>query len=81
MKIVLIHGQNHKGSTYHIGRSIADGIGCEKEINLVRDEECPECKGSGAKPGSTVKKGEALFPRIDIKKELDKYFQRDTDKK
>lgn len=29
-------------------------FGCEKEINLVRDEECPECKGSGAKPGSKV---------------------------
>ena len=31
-------------------------FGCEKEINLVRDEECPECKGSGAKPGSKVEK-------------------------
>ena len=29
-------------------------MGCEKEINLVRDEECPECHGSGAKPGSKV---------------------------
>ena len=29
-------------------------LGCEKDINLVRDEECPECKGSGAKPGSKV---------------------------
>ena len=28
--------------------------GCEKEINLVRDEECPECHGSGARPGSKV---------------------------
>ena len=28
--------------------------GCEKEINLVRDEECPECHGTGAKPGSKV---------------------------
>ena len=28
--------------------------GCEKEINLVRDEECPTCNGSGAKPGSKV---------------------------
>lgn len=26
MKIVLIHGQNHKGSSYHIGRMIADKI-------------------------------------------------------
>ena len=29
-------------------------FGCEKEINLVRDEECPECHGTGAKPGSKV---------------------------
>jgi multimeric flavodoxin WrbA len=26
MKITLIHGQNHKGSTYHIGRMLADKI-------------------------------------------------------
>lgn len=32
MKIVIIHGQNHKGSTYHIGRMIADKISGEKEI-------------------------------------------------
>ena len=29
-------------------------MGCEKEINLVRDEACPTCNGSGAKPGSKV---------------------------
>ena len=29
-------------------------LGCEKEINLVRDEECPTCNGTGAKPGSKV---------------------------
>ena len=29
-------------------------FGCEKEINLVRDEECPECHGTGAKPGSKI---------------------------
>ena len=28
--------------------------GCEKEINLVRDEVCGTCNGSGAKPGSKV---------------------------
>ena len=32
MKIVLIHGQNHKGSSYHIGRMIADKIGSENVI-------------------------------------------------
>ena len=29
-------------------------MGCEKEINLVRDEECPTCNGTGAKPGTKV---------------------------
>jgi len=32
MKIVLVHGQNHKGSTYHIGRMLADKIDSENEI-------------------------------------------------
>lgn len=27
--------------------------GCEKEINLVRDESCENCKGTGAKPGTS----------------------------
>ena len=40
MKIVLIHGQNHKGSSYHIGRMIADKICGENDITeffLPRD--------------------------------------------
>ena len=32
MNIVLIHGQNHKGSTYHIGHMIAEKVTAEKEI-------------------------------------------------
>ena len=32
MKIVMLNGQNHKGSTYHIGRAIADRIEGENEI-------------------------------------------------
>ena len=32
MKIVMLNGQNHKGSTYHIGRMIADKIDGENEI-------------------------------------------------
>lgn len=32
MKIVLVHGQNHKGSTYHIGKMIVEKIELEKEI-------------------------------------------------
>ena len=40
MRIVLIHGQNHKGSSYHIGRKIADKINGTNEITeffLPRD--------------------------------------------
>lgn len=32
MKIVLIHGQNHKGSSYHMGRMLADKLAEEKDI-------------------------------------------------
>ncbi len=31
IKIVIINGQNHKGSTYHIGKMLADKIGGERE--------------------------------------------------
>lgn len=27
MKIAMINGQNHKGSTYHIGKMLADKLG------------------------------------------------------
>lgn len=40
MNIVIIHGQNHKGSSYHIGRMIADKITTEENITeffLPRD--------------------------------------------
>ncbi len=40
MKIVLIHGQNHKGSSYTVGRMIADKISGDREITeffLPRD--------------------------------------------
>lgn len=47
MKIVLIHGQNHKGSSYHIGRMLADELkGSEiTEFFLPRDLEhfCVGC--------------------------------------
>lgn len=33
MKIVLIHGQNHKGSSYHIGRMFAEKIGTKDDIS------------------------------------------------
>lgn len=40
MRIVLINGQNHKGSTYHVGRMLADKLASEdniREIFLPRD--------------------------------------------
>lgn len=32
MKIVMIHGQNHKGSSYNIGRMVVDKIQGEKDV-------------------------------------------------
>lgn len=46
MKIVIIHGQSHKGSTYHIARQLAEKIGGEiTEFFLPRDfgEFCVGC--------------------------------------
>ena len=40
MRTVIIHGQNHKGSTYHMGRIFAERIAGEQEITeffLPRD--------------------------------------------
>lgn len=40
MQIVLIHGQNHKGSSYHVGRILAEKLTNEQEITeffLPRD--------------------------------------------
>lgn len=35
MKITIVNGQNHKGSTYHIGRILADKLAAQDEINEV----------------------------------------------
>ena len=46
MKIVIIHGQSHKGSTYNIAHILAEKIGGEiKEFFLPRDfgEFCVGC--------------------------------------
>ncbi len=32
MKVVIIHGQNYKGSSYNIGRMIANKISGEEDI-------------------------------------------------
>jgi len=45
MKITLIHGQNHKGSTYHIARMMAEKIGGGIEEFFPKDysEGCLGC--------------------------------------
>ena len=61
MKIVICHGQNHKGSTYHIARALADKIGGEiTEFFLPRDfgEYCVGC-------GNCFMKGEEKCPHYD----------------
>ena len=40
MKIVMIHGQNHKGSTWNVANTLINNITCEKEVEeffLPRD--------------------------------------------
>ena len=38
MQIVMIHGQNHRGSTYRIGKMVADALGgTVTEFFLPRD--------------------------------------------
>jgi multimeric flavodoxin WrbA len=46
MNVVIINGQNHKGSTYHIGKDLADKLGGElTEFFLPKDfgEFCVGC--------------------------------------
>ena len=48
MKVALINGQNHKGSTYHVGRMLAEELTDDKDISevfLPRDmpEFCTGC--------------------------------------
>lgn len=65
MKIVLINGQNHKGSTYHIGRQLADKIGKDiKEYFLPRDfgEFCVGCTNCFMKHESKCPHYEKLRP-------------------
>lgn len=33
MKIVVINGQKHKGSTYNIGKLLVDNISCDKDVS------------------------------------------------
>lgn len=65
MKIVLIHGQNHKGSTYHIARMLADKISGEiEEFFLPRDfgQFCIGCTNCFMKHESRCPHYDYLLP-------------------
>jgi len=67
MKIVLIHGQNHNGSTYNIGRTLAEKIGKDvTEFFLPRDfgEFCIGCTKCFLIDASQCPHYENLFPII-----------------
>ena len=66
MKIVIIHGQSHEGSTCHIARELAGKLkGSVKEFFLPRDFDCI-CTGCTA----CFKKDEKLCPPYEKLKPL-----------
>ena len=74
MKIVLINGQNHKGSTYHVGRQLAEKLGGDvKEFFLPRDfgEFCTGCAGCFMKGESACPHYEKLRPVTEAMDEAD----------
>jgi len=74
MKIVLIHGQNHKGSTYNIGRMLAEKIGKNiTEFFLPRDfgEFCIGCTKCFSIDASQCPHYEKLLPIIRVMDEAD----------
>ena len=58
MKITLIHGQNHKGSTYHIVRMAADKIGGSIDEFFLPKDFSAGCSGCFA----CMKKGREFCP-------------------
>lgn len=74
MKIALINGQNHKGSTYHIGRMLADKLGGEvKEFFLPKDfgEFCCGCTNCFSKGSEMCPHYEKLRPLTEAVDEAD----------
>lgn len=74
MKIVIINGQNHKGSTNHIAVSLANKVGGEiKEFFLPRDfnEFCLGCTSCFMKNENTCPHYEKLKPITDALLESD----------
>ena len=61
MKIIIIHGQSHKGSTYNVSRILADKLGGEvSEFFLPKDFNC-FCIGCG----NCFTKGEVMCPHFE----------------
>ena len=74
MKIVVIHGQSHKGSTYHIARILADKLEGEvKEFFLPRDfgEFCVGCTSCFMKTETMCPHYEKLRPLTEAMDEAD----------
>lgn len=74
MKIVIIHGQSHKGSTYHIAHMLAEKIGGEiKEFFLPRDfgEFCIGCTQCFMKTETKCPHYEKLLPLTEALDESD----------
>ncbi len=74
MKMVIVYGQNHKGSTYHIARSIADKTGGEiKEFFLPKDfgEFCVGCTKCFLEGAEKCPNYEKLAPITDAMDEAD----------
>lgn len=68
MNIVLIHGQNHKGSTYHLGSMLAEQLdGTVTEFFLPRDfgEFCVGCTNCFGKSEMLCPHYEKLKPVTD----------------
>lgn len=74
MKTVIIHGQSHKGSTYHIARQVADKIGGDiTELFLPKDfgEFCVGCSTCFLKDEKKCPHFEKLSPITDAMDEAD----------
>ena len=74
MKITMIHGQNHKGSTYHIGAMLAKKLGGEvTEFFLPRDfgEFCVGCNSCFMKAAEKCPHYEKLLPINEAMKAAD----------
>lgn len=74
MKIVIVHGQSHKGSTYHIAHMLAEKInGDIKEIFLPRDfnHTCVGCTRCFMESEMKCPHYESLKPHTDTLDEAD----------